>query len=318
MSRSERKPLISKNEINNNWKEIYGNYINLKSTTAGLNALCPFHKESSGSFFIYNQGAYKCFGCGKSGGNVIDFVMNMENLEFVEAMKFIVEKHNLTPRKIESTSRPIVKEETLIEVNESRFEQNHKDYWNKYLLPESYLNSQNIFAVKKLAYNKKVQDISNQTVFAYYAEDINKWKILRIGEDVPSKDKWRNTVPNNYLWYFPKERVDNLFICKSVKDRCVMHYHFGLDSIAVQNEDAISLLSFNYDKIEPTANNKIVVYGSDFQGWHESFLITEYTGWDYLNTPNYLYKYGIEDPSDLVDQVGLESLKELLTKKHYI
>ena len=77
------------------------------------------------------------------------------------------------------------------------------------------------------------------------------------------------------------------------------------------------LIKSNYERIEEIADEKIVVYGSDFQGWHESLLITEYTGWSYFNTPNYLYKYDIEDPSDLVDQIGLEPLKQLLKNPNF-
>ncbi|MBC5997680.1 hypothetical protein EAI30_12165 [Romboutsia ilealis] len=50
---------------------------------------CPFHKESSPSFSITNKGNgafYKCFGCGE-GGNVINFIQKVEDINFIEALK---------------------------------------------------------------------------------------------------------------------------------------------------------------------------------------------------------------------------------------
>lgn len=46
---------------------------------------CPFHNEKTGSFHVYPEG-FKCFGCGV-GGDGIKFVMLLENLTFIEAVK---------------------------------------------------------------------------------------------------------------------------------------------------------------------------------------------------------------------------------------
>lgn len=49
-------------------------------------ACCPFHSEKTGSFKVYPDGTYHCFGCG-AHGDVIDFVARMENIGFNEACK---------------------------------------------------------------------------------------------------------------------------------------------------------------------------------------------------------------------------------------
>lgn len=49
-------------------------------------ACCPFHNEKTGSFKVYPDGTYHCFGCG-AHGDVIDFVARMENIGFNEACK---------------------------------------------------------------------------------------------------------------------------------------------------------------------------------------------------------------------------------------
>ena len=62
--------------------DLIGQYLTLKKSGANYKALCPFHTEKSPSFMISpDKQIYKCFGCNE-GGDVFDFVMKMNNLEF--------------------------------------------------------------------------------------------------------------------------------------------------------------------------------------------------------------------------------------------
>lgn len=49
-------------------------------------ACCPFHVEQSGSFFIFKDNRFKCFGCG-AHGDAIEFVMRKYSIEFIDAVK---------------------------------------------------------------------------------------------------------------------------------------------------------------------------------------------------------------------------------------
>ena len=61
---------------------IVGEYVKLRKSGANWSALCPFHKEKSGSFYLYpGNASYYCFGC-HVHGDVFDFVMKMETLSF--------------------------------------------------------------------------------------------------------------------------------------------------------------------------------------------------------------------------------------------
>ncbi|KXZ39741.1 DNA primase [Alkalithermobacter thermoalcaliphilus JW-YL-7 = DSM 7308] len=72
--------------------DIISSYISISPSGSNYKALCPFHSEKTPSFIISSQKQmYKCFGCGE-GGDVIKFVMKMENLDFVEALKFLGQK----------------------------------------------------------------------------------------------------------------------------------------------------------------------------------------------------------------------------------
>lgn len=54
-------------------------------------AYCPFHNENSGSFFIFRDNKYRCFGCGEHG-DAIDFCMNTMNIDFIESVKYLIRK----------------------------------------------------------------------------------------------------------------------------------------------------------------------------------------------------------------------------------
>lgn len=51
-------------------------------------ARCPFHNEKTASFRVYKDGTYHCFGCG-AHGDVITFVMSIQNLSFQEACEML-------------------------------------------------------------------------------------------------------------------------------------------------------------------------------------------------------------------------------------
>jgi len=71
---------------------LIGEYVKLKRSGKSFVGLCPFHQEKTPSFNVSpDRQAYYCFGCG-TGGNVITFIMNYENVMFPEAVKRLAER----------------------------------------------------------------------------------------------------------------------------------------------------------------------------------------------------------------------------------
>src|SRR5256886_7380103 len=71
---------------------VVGEYVRLKKTGKDFSGLCPFHQEKTPSFTVSPiKQIFYCFGCGK-GGDVYNFVMDMEKCEFPEAVKLVAEK----------------------------------------------------------------------------------------------------------------------------------------------------------------------------------------------------------------------------------
>ncbi len=76
--------------------DVINKYTTLKQRGSNYFGLCPFHKEKSPSFSVSpDKQLYYCFGCGASG-NVISFIMQKENYDFVETVKFLAQRINYT------------------------------------------------------------------------------------------------------------------------------------------------------------------------------------------------------------------------------
>ena len=76
-------------------EEVVGDYVTLKRRGANLIGLCPFHDEKTGSFTVSpSKGIYKCFGCG-AAGHAVNFVMQIDQCSFVEAVKKIANKYHI-------------------------------------------------------------------------------------------------------------------------------------------------------------------------------------------------------------------------------
>ena len=75
--------------------EVISNYVELKQRGRNFFGLCPFHTEKTPSFSVNpEKQIYKCFGCG-SGGGSINFIMDIENLEFADAIKHLAQSFNV-------------------------------------------------------------------------------------------------------------------------------------------------------------------------------------------------------------------------------
>lgn len=81
--------------------DIVGSFVKLKKRGVNYLGLCPFHNERTPSFTVSpSKEIYKCFGCGRSG-NSIGFIMEHEKFSYVEALKWLGAKYNITIEETE-------------------------------------------------------------------------------------------------------------------------------------------------------------------------------------------------------------------------
>ena len=84
--------------------DFIGEYVDLKKSGSNYMGLCPFHNEKTPSFSVSpSKGIFHCFGCG-AGGDQITFAMKIENLNFVEAVKFLADRAQIEIKEKETTS----------------------------------------------------------------------------------------------------------------------------------------------------------------------------------------------------------------------
>ena len=80
--------LVARNPI----EDVVGQYVSLTRKSSNLFGLCPFHSEKTASFSVApEKGIYYCFGCHK-GGNVINFIMEVENLDYPDAIRHLAKR----------------------------------------------------------------------------------------------------------------------------------------------------------------------------------------------------------------------------------
>lgn len=118
--------MIDQNTINRivdaaNIVDVVSEYVHLRRSGTSYKGLCPFHDDTTPSFYVNPaRGICKCFSCGE-GGNAVHFIMKMEQLNYIEALRFLgkkygieVEDRELTPEERQNQNL----RESLFAVNE--------------------------------------------------------------------------------------------------------------------------------------------------------------------------------------------------------
>ena len=90
-SQSFLDELIARNDI----VDVVGSYVALTPKGGSYWGCCPFHNEKTPSFHVLqDKQFYHCFGC-KKGGGVINFIMEIENLSYPDAIRFLAKRVNM-------------------------------------------------------------------------------------------------------------------------------------------------------------------------------------------------------------------------------
>lgn len=90
--------------------EVVGDFISLKKRGSNYTACCPFHNEKSPSFNVNpTRQIYKCFGCGKAG-DAVKFVMDIENVGYGEALRYLAKKYSIEIEEQEQTPEDLLRQ----------------------------------------------------------------------------------------------------------------------------------------------------------------------------------------------------------------
>jgi DNA primase len=87
--------------------DVISDFVNLKKSGSNYKALSPFTNEKTPSFFVSpSKEIYKCFSSGK-GGDAINFIMEIEGINYVEALQYLAKKYGIEIRETEETDEEI-------------------------------------------------------------------------------------------------------------------------------------------------------------------------------------------------------------------
>lgn len=115
------KATIDKIHDATNIVDVVSDFVSLKKRGSSYLGLCPFHNERTPSFSVSAaRGIFKCFSCGKAG-NAISFLMDLESMSYVEALKWLGRKYGIevAERELTSTEKAAEAErESLLAANE--------------------------------------------------------------------------------------------------------------------------------------------------------------------------------------------------------
>jgi len=333
MSRSNLRITYSSEDIMNASNNGYDIFVReLGSVNPRKNISNPFIKDRNPSCRVKQSKTsgiwmLKCYNDDGWMGNAISFIQRRYSLTFKEAIDKIAVDLGLsdtinkeyTPIAKTENIKPVTNTKLFVEYEKIPFTKVHADYWG--VLTEEHLNSENIFAISKIAINKKVTEIPKNEISFVYIPDGNEIKNgvkqLRIGKNVTKQDKWRSyNMPNSFLWNYSKykdKKVKRLFVLKSRKDELIFNL-LGFNTISVQSENG-HILDENMPKILPLADEIVLVMGSDEQGVNMCKPIQKKYNVRYYNTPKNLLPL-VNDPFSFYSAFSLNALKNhLKTKK---
>ncbi len=98
--------------------DVIGSYITLKRAGNSYKALCPFHREKTPSFTVHPaRQVFHCFGCG-AGGDVFKFVMQHENVEFMDAVRLLAQRVGVDLQFTDAERSEAVRKDTLYKAHE--------------------------------------------------------------------------------------------------------------------------------------------------------------------------------------------------------
>ena len=105
--------LVSRSDI----VDVVSSYVSLTRKGSNYFGLCPFHNEKTGSFSVSpDKQIYHCFGC-KHGGGVISFIMEIENLSFPDAVRFLAKRANMEVPEDDADREGARRRQRLLELN---------------------------------------------------------------------------------------------------------------------------------------------------------------------------------------------------------
>jgi twinkle protein len=206
--------------------DIVGSFIKLKKKGVDYVGLCPFHNEKTPSFTISPaKNIYKCFGCGKSGDG-ITFLMQNQSLNYIEALKWVANKNNITIEEVgikKEIQKPLPRLEKLSKETIDWFE-NKRSISNMTLL--------RFKVTEAIEFMPKAKSEVKTICFNYYKND----ELINIKFRAKNKDF--KMSKNAELIFYNLDAIKNEDTCYITEGEldCMSLYEIGIyNAVSVPN-----------------------------------------------------------------------------------
>lgn len=186
--------------------EVVGEFVSLKKRGSNYTGLCPFHNEKTPSFSVSpSKNIYKCFGCGKAG-NPITFVMEHDQLSYVDALKYLAKKYHIdiveeTPSP-EDLQKRTERESLFVATEYSRnyFVETLKNHKDGKAIAKAYLNERglrdDIVEKFQIGYCLDERDTFTKTAInaGFNPDFLNKIGVTKIRDDGSFYDTYKGRI----------------------------------------------------------------------------------------------------------------------------
>jgi len=135
-------------------EDVVGDFVKLTRRGVNYIGLCPFHNEKTPSFTVSPaKNIYKCFGCGE-GGNAVNFIMDLEQLSYPEALKSLAKKYNIPIEEDELTDEQAAQ----LQLSDSLYVVNQfaKDHFQQQLFETDYGKSVGLSYFKQRGFREEI------------------------------------------------------------------------------------------------------------------------------------------------------------------
>jgi DNA primase len=173
-------------------------YVEIKKAGQNYKGLCPFHSEKTPSFMVSpSKQIFHCFGCG-AGGDVITFLMKIDNLSFNEAKRFIAKKAGIEISEFRTDKRHFEKRENLFHIQNDAL-----NFFTKNLkssdLAQSYLKNRGLSEISIDHFNIGYAPNKRDALFNYlkkkgYPDSLIKDAGLAVTNKTGFRDIFRGRI----------------------------------------------------------------------------------------------------------------------------
>ena len=300
--------------------------------TLNQRCLSCFQKDNNPSMIIgtkSNSGdiVFKCFNSPEKG-DCINFVMQMFNLDYLDALLKIAEDFGLkesSNTKYEQIIKELPKTTVIkqkkapdIVVSTRPFNSNELNYWNDYYQDISDLKRENIYVPKKIWINKNPIDLKvSELTFCYYYPENDKWKIYK--PNASKEKKWFTNQAFDHVEDIEKvKNCPKVLISKSKKDKLVLSKALNFSCLVTTQAEDITCFNQNSITILNTCEEVYTVYDNDLKGKTASWALTNNFGWKHCNVPDELLKNGVSDFADWAKITNLKTIEDYFKLKNII